>query len=273
MHDGDEPRQADAGQPSFVYALGQIDFRFPTLGLEKEVAQVISQRSGDGLNDRQALQAVIADEQNRYLARGLCWVLLVERLETYVLLPRDPRDFQLLIDAVRDHPRRDDVDVVIGTRGQIAPPELCNGLAVPVVVFDHLYSFDRDSLVEAIPMPDTVAEGDRARFRETAGGFFDQIMQMADNAGATDEHRALNYLAVRYPTIYATVAEEHGRNASLSGVEVRESRLSGARRVVDVIFSFTHRQTQVTDKHFVRVDVTEQYPFLVTPLSRYYERQ
>ena len=30
---------------------------------------------------------------------------------------------------------------------------------------------------------------------------------MTDNAGATDEHRALNYLAVRYPAIYAKAAE------------------------------------------------------------------
>ena len=28
------------------------------------------------------------------------------------------------------------VDVVIGTRGPIAPPEMCNGLMVPIVGFD-----------------------------------------------------------------------------------------------------------------------------------------
>ena len=33
-------------------------------------------------------------------------------------------------------------------------------------------------------------------------------MQMTDNAGATDEHRALNYLAMRYPAIYAKAAEQ-----------------------------------------------------------------
>jgi hypothetical protein len=32
-------------------------------------------------------------------------------------------------------------------------------------------------------------------------------MQMTDNAGATDEDRAPNYLAVRYPAIYAKAAE------------------------------------------------------------------
>ena len=95
---------------------------------------------------------------------------------------------------------------------------------------------------------------------------------MADNAGATDEHRALNYLAVRYPAIYATAAEAYGQNASLSGVEVRHSRLSGVRKILDVVFSYTHRETDVTEKHFVRVDVTEEFPFLVTRMSPFYER-
>jgi hypothetical protein len=54
---------------------------------------------------------------------------------------------------------------------------------------------------------------------------------MADNAGATDEHRALNYCAVRYPRIYETVAEAFGRNSSLTAVEVRPSRLSGTRKI------------------------------------------
>ena len=99
-----------------------------------------------------------------------------------------------------------------------------------------------------------------------------RIMQMADNAGATDEHRALNYLVVRYPAIYATAAEAFGRNCSLTAVEARPSRLSGVRRIVDVIFSFTNRQTDVTEKYFVRVDVTEEFPFLVTRLQPYYDR-
>ena len=58
----------------------------------------------------------------------------------------------------------------------------------------------------------------------------------------------------------------------MTAVEVRPSRLSGVRRIVDVIFSFTHRQTDVTEKFFVRVDVTEEFPFLVTRLSPYYDR-
>ena len=36
--------------------------------------------------------------------------------------------------------------------------------------------------------------------------------QMTDNAGATNDHRALNYLAMLYPGIYAKTAEEFARN-------------------------------------------------------------
>jgi hypothetical protein len=110
------------------------------------------------------------------------------------------------------------------------------------------------------------------QFEPTAEALFMRIMQMADNAGATDEHRALNYLAVRYPAIYATTADRLAQNASLTTVEVRPSRLSGVRTIVDVIFAYTHRQTDVTEKSFVRVDVTEEFPFLVTKLSPYYNR-
>ena len=91
-------------------------------------------------------------------------------------------------------------------------------------------------------------------------------------AGATDEDRALNYLAVRYPNIYARAAESFAGNFSLSGVEVRPSPLSGTRRVVDCIFSYTNRNTDYTEKYFVRCDVTEEFPFLVTKMSPYYDR-
>jgi hypothetical protein len=105
-----------------------------------------------------------------------------------------------------------------------------------------------------------------------AGELFDRVMQLADNAGATDQHRALNYLAVRYPAIYARTAEAYAGNASLSAVEVRPSRLAGIRNILDVVFAYTHRETDVTESYFVRVDVTEEFPFLVSRLAPFYDR-
>jgi hypothetical protein len=261
-----------APAPAFVYALGQIEPRFPSLSIEKELAQAIGSPGNAGLTDRQTVKGAISERQNRYLARNLCWVFVIEGLETYILVPRDSSDLELLIDAYREEPRRDDLDVVVGVRGHLAPQEMCNGLAIPVVVFDQLYSFDRDSLIESIPKPDSVSDKNIAKFRSAAGGLFDHLIQMADNVGAIDEHRALNYLTVRYPRIYAAATEHVERNFSFAGVEVLPSYLSGARSLVDVIFSYRHRETDVVEKQFVRVDVTEEFPFLVTKMGPYFDR-
>ncbi len=265
------PGPTASASPPFVYALGQIEPRFPSLAVEKEFVQVTGRADSAGLTDREALQAVLSDRANRYLARQLCWVFVIEGMETYVLAPRDSADLELLVEAVRPRPRPTDLDVVIGLRGPLAPPEACNGLVIPVVAFDQLYSFDRDALLQAIPRPEDIPEKEDKRFRTTAEELLDWILQVADNAGATDEHRALNYLAVRYPAIYARTTAAHANNASLTAVDVRPSRLSGVRKVVDVIFAYTNRQTDVTEKYFARVDVTEEFPFLVTKLSPYYE--
>jgi len=263
------PTGASMPAYAFVYALGRIEPRFPSPGVEKEFAQVTGRAETKGKTDREAMQSVLSLRENRYLARQLCWVLTLQGLETYILTPRDPVDVDLLVEAVRATPRPTDLDVVIGVRGPIAPPEMCNGLMVPVVTFDQIYSFDRDALIKAIPRPEKVA----ARgFQPAAEELFDRIMQMTDNAGATDENRALNYLAVRYPAIYAKTAEQFAASASLSAVDVRPSPLSAVRRIVDVIFAFTNRTTDVTEKFFVRVDVTEEFPFLVTKMSPYYDR-
>ena len=96
-------------------------------------------------------------------------------------------------------------------------------------------------------------------------------MQLTDNAGAADEHRALNYLVMRYPAIYAKAADQFALDSSLTAVDVRPSPLTGTRKIVDVIFAYTNRNTDFTEKFCVRVDVTEEFPFLVTKLSPYFD--
>jgi hypothetical protein len=258
-----------AAEPAYVYAVGRIEARFPQAAIEKEFAQAIGRDKTSGLTNRQAMRSVLSKPENRYLVRQLCWVMTIVGLETYILAPRAPADFDLLVDALRPQPQPWDLDCVIGYRGPIAPPEVCNGLMVQIVAFDQIYSFDRDALIKAIPKPEKVPAKE---FAPAAEELFDRIMQMTDNAGATDEHRALNYLAMRYPAIYASAAEALARNASLTAVNVVVSPLSGTRKVMDVIFSYTNRNTDVVDKYFVRVDVTEEFPFLVTKLSPYYDR-
>ena len=58
--------------PSYVYALGRVTPRFPSLAVEKEFAQATGRAETTGLTDRQALQSVLSQRSNRYLARQLC---------------------------------------------------------------------------------------------------------------------------------------------------------------------------------------------------------
>jgi hypothetical protein len=252
-----------------VYAIGRIEARFPRLSVEKEFAQATGRADTAGQTDQEAFYKVLSKPDNRYLARSMCWVLTVQGLDTYVVQPRDPRDFDRLVEAIRPQPSPLNIDAVIGVRGPIAPPDACNGLMLPIVMFDQVYSFDRDALIKAIPRPDKMTD---KQFTAAAGEVLDRILQMADNAGAADEHRALNYLVMRYPAIYAKAAEQFERDCSLTAVDVVPSPLGGTRKICDVIVSYTNRKTDFIEKCHVRVDVTEEFPFLVSKLSPYYDR-
>jgi hypothetical protein len=257
---------ASAPFTSYVYAIGRIEARFPRVSIEKEYAQAVGRAETHGLSDREASHRVLSRPENRYIVRQLCWVFSVEGLETYLLEPRDPADLSLLIEALRPVPRPTDVDVVVGVKGPVAPATHCNGLMIPIVAFDQIYSFDVDTLIGSIPRPEKV---DPERFKPTSEEVFHRITQIADNTGDSDGDRALNYLAVRYPPIYARAADRFLQDFSLTGVEVRPSPLSGVRKIVEVIFFFTNRKTDFSEAFFVRVDVTEEFPFVVTKLTPY----
>jgi len=66
--------------PSYVYAIGRIEPRFPLPSLEKEFAQAAGRAETARLTDRQAFQSVLSQRQNRYLARQLCWVMTIHSL-------------------------------------------------------------------------------------------------------------------------------------------------------------------------------------------------
>jgi hypothetical protein len=93
---------AAASMPaSHVYAIGRIEARFPRLSVEKEFAQASGRVETAGQTDQQVFYNVLSRLESRYLARQLCWVLMIQGLETYIVVPRDPRDFDRLVEAIR----------------------------------------------------------------------------------------------------------------------------------------------------------------------------
>src|SRR5574337_1543510 len=149
---------------SYVYALGQIEARFPRPSVEKEMAQATGRADTAGRTDQQAFHQVLSQRENRYLARQMCWVLTIQGLETYLLQPRDPSDIDLLSGAIEPQENQA-ISAVIGVRGPIAPPYYCNGLMVPIVVFDQIYTFSREALIGAIPRPEPMAADARSEER------------------------------------------------------------------------------------------------------------
>jgi len=258
---------------SYIYAIGKINYRFPNKSIESELLQVIGRRSGGETAGRtydEVIYDALIDPNNRYIARQLCYVLNIEGLDTYLLVPTDPLDIERLANALRPSSiDLKDVDIIIGRRGPLSTPEMCNGLVVPIVWVDQIYSFDKDSLLKSIPKRKGENE---EQFKKTGNSVFNHIIQIADNAGATDEHRALNYLSVRYDEVYHRTQLMQDENYSFTAIEVRLSRLSSSRKIVDVVFTYENRTNRAIQQWFTRVDVTEEFPFLVSPMQQYFER-
>ncbi len=66
-----------------------------------------------------------------------------------------------------------------------------------------------------------------------------------------------NYLAMRYPAISARVAGEFGWDSALTGIEVIPS--VSARNVPKVVFSYSNRNLDFTEKFFMRTAVTDKF--------------
>ena len=263
----------------FVYAIGTVEAECPNVGIEREMqmmAHHLKVPAGPGKNvkpteDRHWQHAVLTADRKktRYLARQLSWRLTIEDLPAFALKPRDCCDIDDLIDCL-DRPKYhkqdggkgkkgktaasdpnvaqlpDDLDVIVGVRGANTP----DGMEVYV---DQI--FQRGILFPNKHM------------------YFSQIV---DNYGLTDQDRAYNFLTARYdiePNILE-VQKEFGQ-VGLEGVPTIYSRLSGdTNRIVRVIFTFKghFKGALVEKKYFVRVDVTNEFPIIITPWYPYLDR-
>ncbi|MFI1864999.1 cyanobactin maturation protease PatG family protein [Streptomyces jumonjinensis] len=265
-HDG---AAAESAGPGYVYVLGRVRAVFPDISVQREFGQVAGEAKQADATDADALYRVLTDPENRYIARQMCYVLSVQGVDTYLLEPADPMELPELLEALRPIADQRDLAVIVGYLGPVAPPGACQGLSVPVVRVEKIWAFDSKELIQAIERP---AGASRKDFEKAAGALLDRMLQLSDNAGTGPADRALNYLTVRNQEIYQKTNEEYGDGYALSAVEAVPSRLSGAQTVITAIFSYTHRQTNVTEKWSVRVGVDGLFPYPVTPLQTYYNR-
>jgi hypothetical protein len=204
-------------------------------------------------------------KKTRYLARQLSWRLTIEDLPALVLKPRDCCDIDDLIDCLKrsKYPKSGkgkkpkaaapedgvplelpyDLDVIVGVSGDKTP----DGIEVYV---DHIFGISPDKL--SLPTHD----------------YFSQV---TDSYGLTDSDRAYNFLVARYNL--SDRVKDVEQKFGLTGVPTISSRLSGdTNRIVRVIFTFRSQNSLIEKKYFVRVDVTHEFPSIITPWKPYLDR-
>ena len=185
-------------------------------------------------------------------------------LDCYVIQPRTMIELRALVDTLKNDTLGTAVDAVVGTRSPF--PGHCNGVTLPAVLAAKIYSFDIADFIKQIPG----IEGQESAARD----FLDRLPRaLLDNVGEADEHRALNYLALRYQAIYNLIGTRLRANQSLTGINVAPTAGARNRSVVDAVFAFTDRATDITEKFMARIDVTGMFPFLVSGLQPMFDIQ
>jgi hypothetical protein len=255
----------------FVYAIGRVRVDFPSQAVKEEFDQQIGRmypQPTPGTPDDQLFYEVLRQGENLYLAREMCWILRIDGVDAYILRPRTYVELYDLVSSLEPVDGQQKFDVIVGPRGPLAGPDVCNGLQLPIVVVNQDYHFAFDEFVTAMVERTQVPQ-------DVVQSMFRSLLQLADNAGETDEHRALNYLTLRYPGVYIMANELLATTTphSLTRVNARPSNVQGTRRVVDVVFEFTQRVTGELVYRSCRVDVTGQFPFLVTRLAPYFPQR
>lgn len=262
------------GTLGYVFAVGRIYPAFPSESVQNEYTYAYEEFKAAGPPNALFYQ-VLSQGQNLYIARQMCWVLQIDGIDTYIVKPRTDTELYHLIASLEPiNAGQLKFDVIIGARGPVATPEMCNNLQLPTVACNLSYHFTFSEFVShvagSIPeIPSAVVEN-----------MLQQMLQVSDNAGETDAHRAINYLMIRSKDIYYMAWQMQNPNPPapyppgtyfLQGVTAKPAAVQGNRSIVDVIFQYMSRDTYETAYWYVKVDVTGIYPFLASKqVSRYY---
>jgi hypothetical protein len=258
-----------AGPAGFVYAMGTVTGRFPNQSLEQEFRAAWGSTAYNGPITQADLYRVLSQGQNLYIARDMCWVFQVENVDVYLTVPRSYVELSDLILALAPTPGEVSAALIVGVLGPMAPPSACNGLVLPVVTADQVFYFTFNAFIDNI-VAQAAREGKDVT-KEAAVKAFYILQQMADNNGHTDEYRAINFIAFRNLDIYVKETQMEQESYQLATVQAQPSLLTGTRRIVDVIFIYNNTVSNSVQRFFARVDVTGEWPFLVTGIQPYFD--
>lgn len=231
-------------------------------------------------------------------------------IDLYILQPRSYIELTDLVTCLSPTPNKVSFALVIGTLGPIAPPSLCNGAQLPIVICSQVFSFTGEAFINSIanevaknadaalvakineqlaaqgtppaePAPPPAAIGtsgtvtltpeQRQYVATVAGNAFGVLTLLADNTGQTDEHRAINYLTFKSLSLYNQEVVMELNGFTLNSVTAQPDPLASTRHIQDVILLYASTSTTAVQRYFTRIDVSGQFPFMVNDLAVYYD--
>jgi hypothetical protein len=257
-----------ASSAYYAYAFGRIEPRFPNIGVEKEFAQFASRAPSTGVDDAAFIRSVLSDPGAQYLARQLCWVFSNQDRDCFVVAPRDQNELDNLIESFASS-KENTIVVVVGRAvvGAGWAPETGEA-ALPRFGADQLIHFDIDEFVSRVPRSADLPEDE---FKNAVRSVFGRIHRRSENTGITDDHRALNYLALRYPVIFEVTTRAAAKSLVLASIDARAQTTGDVRRIVTVRFNFRGPGNGFIEKYNCRVDVTEEFPFILSPFQQIFD--
>ncbi|MEO8350885.1 MAG: hypothetical protein ABI680_04085 [Chthoniobacteraceae bacterium] len=255
------------GHQQYIYSIGRLDVRFPSVSLEREFQQrerqLLLERKTGWANSGERLAHVLT--HNPHLARAVCFVHSVGNIPAYIVAATGSEVLKGLVEAARSAGQPDAWSIVIGKRGPMGMPTTCGGLLAPMMACDQIYTFTLkefiDGLVQRVKLAGLPSTKKAEALPAVAEDIFRRIAGSAENLGAEDGHRALNYFLVQHPGLFLA-AVERANKAVLDSIETRTTVGAMDTRIVTVVLTFIDHATGVPERLFCRIDVTDEWPFV-----------
>jgi hypothetical protein len=259
------PEVPGAQGGGFVYAVGRLRAEFPNEGVKKEFVQLTGV-DPDALVQVSDLKDALVSPESRYLARHVCWVFRGQTSDSCSVVARDNRDLDELLDLLTTD-EEEVIETLVGSpvTGVSSP---CIAAGLVAVWPDQVLRFTMQEFIEALPGPEMPDATDQ--YRSAVRTLFTHLTQRAGNQGLADQHRALNYLALRYPQLYHLTFRLLREGKALIGVDAH-SGFDRGRRLVVVRLVFRDQHTHLVERYQCTVDVTDLFPFLTASLSQTFD--
>jgi len=284
-----------AGEQQYIYTVGRPQASFPSLSVEKEffqaipVADVGSSGKEFDISDEVSLKQLNLDEnlqanlygvlsrpENFYIAREMCWHLVnTEGNESYTIIPTSNKRLNDLVTAIKpaDNNQPGQYIAIGHFKSGVVNSDCLDGGA-RVIMLDHLLPVSSAGIVAAVTKLDSSINNGNLQ------PMVDEILSLNGNEGITEHDRALNYVLynnyVIYQKAYQHMYDTNSKGPNPSGyqlVNVRSQWVgSSNRKVVRVIFEFAGIDSGATQSWYSTVDVTGEFPFLLTDYARYLQR-